>query len=634
VLAIKSIDPAISGSNIVQTISMKPPYPFLHTLIKTYLYSCAVFLTLSAKTQSYYPAGLGNKDLQLWLTASDPTTLLTSTGTPAANGSSIATWKDKSGRAADASQSTGSFQPVYWTNQLNGLGAVIFQNNTQYMTGPAGAYQTVVSTRSMLGTGYQYLFSSPALTDFSVRFQETASIVYYTQGPNGQDWCYGTGYPSALWLNGVQNLWTYPSLTHVLVAEAQAAVNDTYSISNTFSGRGMYNNDPVYELMVYNGTPNNTQRILLENYQASEWGLTGLLPTSGYPVFTPPTSTTYNKNLVGIGNSGNDNFLADVAGSTDGLGFGSGSTGSDFLGSAGYAMAAHNAQRNTVNYNPSLNNVPANTYVWNRSWYAQLSGGNSAGNITLNFNFYDYNGTSPNPVDFFQLLYNPSDGTFGSGTNTLVPTVSSNVSGSSVSFVVKATNLPNGYYTIIYTQNFVLPITLETFSVTKLSSDAALAKWIVAPGFGRGYFALQHSNDGLHFTSIDTVAANDYNALAENYSYTDKSPSFGINYYRLELVNAAGAISYSPVSILIFNAPSAVVTLYPIPTKDVLHISAPGISGARNIDLISVTGQVLESYSVARLDGTTLSVSWLPAGSYFARIRGGRQSYVLPFLKQ
>jgi len=616
---------------------MKPPYTFFRPLVKLCLYLTALFLILSANAQSYYPAGIGNANLQVWLTAADPTTVLTTAGTQANNGDFIATWKDKSGRGADASQDTGGTQPMYLTNQLNGYGAVIFQNNTQYMTGPTGAFQTIVCTRTMLGTGYQYLFSCPANIDFSVRFQESANWVNYTQGPNEQDWCYGTYtiWPPTQWINGVQGTSNFSAPpTHILVDEAQKDTVGTYSISSLFMNRGMYNNDPVYELIAYNNTPNNTQRILLENYQAAEWGLTGLLPTSGYTIFTPPASSTYNKNLVGIGNSGSDNFLTDVAGSTDGLGFSSGSTASDFLASAGYAMAAHNAQSNTVNYNPTLNNVPPNSYVWNRSWYMQLSGGNSSGNISVTFNFNDYNGTSPNPANQFALLYNPSDGTFGSGTNTLVHTVTTNVSGNSVSFLTTAANLPNGYYTIVYNPNSVLPITLDNFSVTKLSSDAALVKWAASPEFGRGYFILQHSTDGLQFNSIGTVAASNNNSSVDNYSYTDNAPSQGINYYRLEMVNAVGVTSYSSTGILTFGETSRQVTLYPIPTKDILHISAPGVSEARNIDLLSVSGQVLESYPVAKLDGAGLLVSGLPAGAYFVRIRSGAQSFVLPFLKE
>ncbi|HEV2483114.1 MAG TPA: hypothetical protein VGS79_25790 [Puia sp.] len=608
---------------------MKNLYAFFSPVV-------AVFLTLSVHAQSYYPAGLGNGNLQLWLTAADATTVLNPAGTPAANGDFIATWKDKSGNGADATQPTSGIQPVYWTNRLNGSGAVIFTTVGQYMTGPTGAYQTVVGTRGINGFGYNYLFSSPALTDFSIRLNQngnTSSDMWYTMGPNSNDWCYNY-YPNgnfAMWINGVQTV-SFTTDTHILVDEAQGPTNATYSISTTFSNRGMQYNDPVYELIAYSGAPNNTQRVLLENYQASEWGLTGSLPTSGYTVFTPPTSSTYNKNLVGIGNSGSDNFLADVPGSTDGLGFSSGSGAADFLESAGYVMAAHNAQANTVNYNPTLNNVPVDSYVWNRSWYVQQSGGNSAGNITLIFNFSDYNGSSPVAADQFTLLYNPSDGTFGSGTNTLVPPVSSSVAGNSVSFVVNAGNLRNGYYTIFYSQNIVLPIALDNFSVTKPGADAALASWTVAPGSGGGSFVLQHSTDGRQFASIDSVVIG--GASAENFSYTDHSPSPGVNYYRLMMVGAAGVIAYSPTDILTFGDPLGSVTLYPIPAKDVLHISAPGIPEDRVIDLVSVSGQVLESYSVPTLDGACLSVSRLPAGSYFLRICGGGRSFVLPFLKE
>lgn len=240
--------------------------------------------------------------------------MLTTAGEQAADGNSIATWKDKSGRGAHASQSDAGIQPMYKANQLNGSGAVIFQNNTQYMTGPTGAFQTIVCTRAMLGTGYQYLFSCPAHVDFSVRYNAGANWVYYTDGPNEQDWCYNSyanGLPTQ-WINGVQGTSNGASPpTHILVDEAAKDTVGTYSISSLFLNRGMYNNDPVYELMAYNNTPNNTQRVLLENYQAAEWGLTGSLPASGYTIFTPPTISTYNKNLVGIGNSGSDNFLAE-----------------------------------------------------------------------------------------------------------------------------------------------------------------------------------------------------------------------------------------------------------------------------------------------------------------------------------
>jgi hypothetical protein len=606
----------------------------VNSIVKALLCAVIGFIPRGVVAQHYYPAGLGNSHLQLWLSASDPTTLLTGTGAQAGNGSAIATWTDKSGNGANAIQTTAGDQPVYKTNQLNGLGAVIFQNTNQYMTGASGTYQTVISTRSMLGTSYQYLFSSPALTDFSVRFHgATTTAVQYTDGPNSNDWDYNTGATPAQWINGVQSL-NGGTLTHILVDEAAAPTNATYSLSSTFMSRGMYNNDPVYDLLVYNNTPNTTERKLLENYEAAEWGLTGNLPSAGYTVFTPPTPTTFNKNLVGIGyTSSTDNFLTDVAGSSDGLGFSSGTTATDFLENAGYIMAAHNGQTNSVTYNSGLSHVPVDSYVWNRSWYVQFSGGNSSGNVTLNFNFNDYNGTAPNGGYVFGILYNASSGTFGSGTNKQVNYVSYSVTGNTVSFVVKAANLANGYYTIIYNQDNVLPITLESYSAEKTAADAALVKWTIGPDFGAGSFAVQRSADGVQFNTIGSVDATGNDGISESYSYTDNAPLSGVNYYRLLLTDGLGDISYSPIDLLSFNPTSRSITLYPVPASDVLHISSPGISGGGAVLLFSVSGQLLASYQLSMIDGATVPVSSLPRGSYFAQVKAGGQSIALSFVK-
>jgi hypothetical protein len=613
---------------------MKTPITHLLRFIPSCLAMLGIFKTSQA--QHYYPAGLGNGTLQLWLTAADPTTLLTSAGTQAVNGSSVATWTDKSGNGLNAAQSSASAQPVYATNQLNGLGGVLFQNNTQYMTGGTGSWYTIVTTRAMLGTGYQYLFSSPALADFSVRFTGGTTTVRYTDGPNGNDWDYNTGGVPTQWINGGQTL-TGTTITHILVDESLNSTIGTYSLSSTFLGRGMYNNDPVYDLIVYGSSVNMTQRKLLENYEAALWGLTSYLPTPAntYPVFSPATANTYNRNLVGIGySSASDNFLNDAVGSTDGLGFFSGTSPSDFLQNFGFIMAAHNGQTNTVNYNPTLNDVPVNSYVWNRTWLVEKFGGTSTGNVTLNFNFSDYNGTAPNPAYHFGILWNASDGTFSSGVNYQLPFVSTTVSGNIVAFVVNASNLPNGYFTLLSNMNNVLPITLEDFTVTKLPSDAAQVEWKVSPDFGNGNFSLERSGDGARFNTIGTIKADSNDAASQTYTYIDHSPLPGTNYYRLLTTDATGNTAYSQIVSVNFGQGSQPVTLYPSPATDVLHISAPGFGGSGVIDLFSSSGQLVASYPFTSLDGMSLSVGNLSKGSYFAQIRTRAQSFTLPFVKR
>jgi hypothetical protein len=283
---------------------------------------------------------------------------------------------------------------------------------------------------------------------------------------------------------------------------------------------------------------------------------------------------------------------------------------------------------------PTLNDVPVNSYVWNRSWLVEKFGGTSTGNVTLNFNFSDYNGTAPNPAYYFGILWNGADGTFGSGVNYQLPTVSTTVSGNLVSFVVNASNLPKGYYTLLYNVNNVLPITVEDFTVTKLSSDAAKAEWKMSADFGNGNFSLERSGDGARFNTIATIDANTNAAASQTYTYIDHSPLPGTNYYRLLSTDATGNITYSQIASVHFGQGSHPVTLYPSPATDALHISAPGFGGSGVIDLFSAAGQLVASYPFTSLDGMSLSVGNFSKGSYFAQIRTTAQSFTLPFVKR
>jgi hypothetical protein len=597
--------------------------------------------SLSQAQSQYYPGGLGNGSLQLWLTAADATTLKKPGGTQAANGDFIAQWTDKSGNNNHATQTTGGAQPVNQTNALNGNAGVIFQNSSQGLSGPSGAYQTIVAVRSMPGSGhYQYLFSSPANQDFSIRGGGASSV--YADGPNGNDWTSGTGSATTLtqWINGTQGL-AGSNTNHILVSSAAGPTNDTYSLSNiatgqAYSGRGMNGNDPVYEILAYNTTLTTTQRQIIENYEAATWGLESLLPSSGYTIFTPPSANSFNKNLVGIGyTSSTDNVTSNAATSTDGLGFSSSTNNAGFLHNAGFLMAAHNGQAATVNTNASIPGLVSSTAIslWNRSWYIQRSGGKNSGQVTLNFNFTQYNGGTPSPASNYALIYNATDGTFATGTNTIVTASSTSISGGTVSVTVIASNLPTGYYALSYSTNpIVLPLQLTAFSVTA-QQNTALLDWTMEQAAGLDHFNVQHSTDGATFTAIGTVAAATGDAGSANYTFTDQNPIKALNYYRIEIFNEDGSTTYSGIRTLgSASAATATVSIYPNPATDRIHVTTSA-NTAFNILIIDVQGRVVRQVAVASGNTADITISDLVKGIYFAEILTGNSKNVTEFLK-
>ena len=619
---------------------MKTLYPYLNRSL-TSIFTLALVSTFPAAQAQYYPGGLGNGSLQLWLTAADATTLKNSSGAQAANNDFIAKWMDKSGNNNHATQATSGAQPVNQTNSLNGYAGVIFQNDNEGLSGPSGAYQTIVAVRSMPGAGhYQYLFSSPANQDFSIRGGGAGTN--YADGPNGNDWSFGTGSASTLtqWINGTQGL-AGSSANHILVSSAANPTNSTYSLSNiatgqAWSGRGMNGNDPVYEILAYSSTLNTTQRQIIENYEAATWGLQSVLPSSGYTIFTPPSPTTFNKNLVGIGYTSNaDNVTSNAATSTDGLGFSSSTSNTGFLHTAGFLMAAHNGQAATVNTNASIRGITSSSAIslWNRSWYIQQSGGKASGQVTLNFNFTQYNGGTPNIGSNYAVIYNATDGTFATGTNKIVAASSTSVSGGTVSVTVIASNLPTGYYALSYSTNpITLPLELTAFTVTG-QQNSALLDWTVQEAAGLDHFNVQHSTDGATFATIGTVAAETGDAGSANYTFTDENPATALNYYRIEIVNQDGSTAYSGIRTLeLATTTTATVNIYPNPTTDRLHITTTCTS-AFNILIVDVQGRVMRQVAVASGNTADLTVSDLSRGIYFAEILTTNSKTVTEFLK-
>jgi hypothetical protein len=99
------------------------------------------------------------------------------------------------------------------------------------------------------------------------------------------------------------------------------------------------------------------------------------------------------------------------------------------------------------------------------------------------------------------------------------------------------------YWTLSDASN-PLPLTLEKFAVT-CSGSYALVQWQTGEESNLDYFLVQRSADGMNWTALGKVAAtNDPTGAA--YVYQDLQPP-GTAYYRLEIVDRGGDISYSPV---------------------------------------------------------------------------------------
>ena len=606
--------------------------------------------------QSYYPGGLGNSNLIVWLNAGKAASITQ-------NGSNqVSQWADLSGNSYNFVQATSVQEPIYGAAAgPYGRPALTFTStSSQYLSTPglpatisftAGASSFAVGSFNAPQTaqGWQriYDFGDGQGSNNIMMGRYGSSANFYYEGWNGGagDQTWTTSNPI---VNGYDTLYeavqqggavgTLTAVAHYLAGTSQANggaagssktwVPPSIARTTNFIGRSNWAADNYFsgnlsEILLYNTAFNTTQRIILENYLSAEWG--EAISTSNY---TPPTPTTYGTNLVGVGyTSAADNFLTNPAGSTDGLGFGSTTGATGFLNTTGYLMAAHNAQSNTIINNatvPGISNSSGTIGRWNRSWDLRKTGGNSSGLVTLNFNFNDYNGTAPTATYSYDILYNATDGGFASGSNQLITAASTTVSASTVSFVVNAANLSNGYYTLIWSTTGILPVIFTGFTAIK-QAGSSLLQWSTSMETGSSRFDIER---GIHDSGFATIGTSSY------YSFTDRSPATGVNAYRLKIVDRDGNASYSPVRTVDFGTGAPVtISIYPNPVADELNITFGNLTGMTNILVVNLQGQVLRVVRAASSNTVIIPVNGLAAGIYLVEIDTDTIKYVQKIIK-
>ena len=90
----------------------------------------------------------------------------------------------------------------------------------------------------------------------------------------------------------------------------------------------------------------------------------------------------------------------------------------------------------------------------------------------------------------------------------------------------------------------VLPVSWLSFTVEQ-SNDAAILKWKTASEKNTQSFIVQRSGNGVTWADLAGLNAAGENNGTNSYSYQDKDPLPGMNYYRIKSVDVDGTTSHS-----------------------------------------------------------------------------------------
>ena len=184
--------------------------------------------------------------------------------------------------------------------------------------------------------------------------------------------------------------------------------------------------------------------------------------------------------------------------------------------------------------------------------------------------------------------------------------------------------------------SIALPATWVSFDAQKNAQQDVLLQWRTANESDVLQYEPQVSTNGIDFTSLGSVAAQ--NALAASYQFTDATAGkSGTRIYRIKQTDRDGNISYSAIRSVQFGKITASISTYPNPVQNQLLLAMVNDAA---IDVqwsitdaagrIVLSGKWQTSASAAK---TSIDTHALTAGMYTLTVTDGTQRWYSKVVK-
>jgi hypothetical protein len=165
----------------------------------------------------------------------------------------------------------------------------------------------------------------------------------------------------------------------------------------------------------------------------------------------------------------------------------------------------------------------------------------------------------------------------------------------------------------------VLPVTFGSFAVQEQGCEAVLS-WTTQMEQNNDYFAIERSQDGRIFTVIDKVAAAGSSNTTQSYSYYDRLPANGMNYYRIMQVDVDGQHSSTAVKSLKFDCANGTIKVYPTVNQGTVYVALPAGYEQAKISVVDINGRPITADVTAGGLSRTVQLKSIAAGTYLLRV--------------
>jgi hypothetical protein len=140
------------------------------------------------------------------------------------------------------------------------------------------------------------------------------------------------------------------------------------------------------------------------------------------------------------------------------------------------------------------------------------------------------------------------------------------------------------------------PLALNLVSLNGIVAEEKIKiKWVVQNDIDIVKYEVQKSENGVSFTTINTVTANQLSTVS-NYLFTDINPILGTNYYRVKAFNRNESVNLSKVFRIYYGIVGNTIFIYPNPSGNDLAVRIVAVyKGNYRLSVINNNGQQIVS---------------------------------------
>ncbi len=173
-----------------------------------------------------------------------------------------------------------------------------------------------------------------------------------------------------------------------------------------------------------------------------------------------------------------------------------------------------------------------------------------------------------------------------------------------------------------------LPIELAWFKATQIKNAVEL-RWLTTSETNNAYFTLEKlslPSEEMNFEIIEKIMGAGTTNDEKFYSFTDKHPEGGLNYYRLRQTDFDGKFEYSKVVAVDFQKDKPYLLIYPNPAKKgaEVYLDTNLASDPLTLSVYDHSGRILVTRDFSTNHQTMKDALHLglPSGNYLVKVSG------------